>query len=168
MSSENTSNVSHNTAAKALIEKVRALRTEIPNFVIPTPGAETKRLASAARVTPQFVEQTAAAVENNPVLARAGSPEPDAVRDLVSYAEAYTPLADEMEALLKFLRHSIKAAQHNAGRYALTTYAITQRLAKDRGTADLKPFAAAMKRELHARKAKPQPAAPKPPATPTA
>ena len=170
MSTDNTTNVSHSAAAKALIEKIRGLQGEVPNFAIPTSRNANRRLNAAARVSPQFVELTAAASENNPVLARAGSPEPDAIRDLVTYAEAYTAVADELQAMAGFVRHSVKAAKHKAGRYALSTYAVTRRLANDPETASLQPVATAMKRELHRRK-KAQPAtpvSPVPPATPTA
>ena len=169
MSNDNSINVSHIEAAQAMIQKVRGMRQEVPNFQIPSSDSANRRLNATASVSPQFVEVTASAVDNSPVLVRAGSPEPNAVRDLVSYAEAYTPLADELEALMKFIRHSVKAARSKAGSYALTTYAITRRLAKNPETAELKPAAEAMKRELHRRKAKksdPQPA-PQTPAEPT-
>ena len=172
MSNDTTNNVSHLEAAQTMIQKVRAMRQDIPNFEIPPSNEANRRLNATARVSPQFVEVTASAVDNSPVLVRAGSPEPNAVRDLVTYAEAYTPVADELEALMKFLRHSIKAARSKAGRYALTTYAITQRLANDPETAELKPAAEAMKRELRRRKAKkpasePAPQTPADPAKPT-
>ena len=168
MSNEtNTTNVSHTEAAQAMIDKVRGLRQEIPNFVVPTSKSDNRRMSSAASVSPQFIELSATASENNPVLSRTGGPEPNAVRDLVSYAEAYTPVADELEALMKFLRHSIKAARHKAGRYALTTYALTQRLADDAETAELKPVAESMKRELRRKKAKAQPADPAPQTPPS-
>ena len=166
MSTDNTTNVSHSAAAKALIEKIRGLKGEVPNFAIPTSKMANRQLTAAARVTPQFVELTVAATETNPPLARAGSQEPDAVRDLVSYAEAYTAVADELEAMAGFVRHSIRAAKYKAGRYALATYAVTRRLAKEPETASLQPVATAMKRELHRRK-KAQPETPVPPATPT-
>jgi hypothetical protein len=159
--------VSHSAAANALIEKIRGLQEEVPNFAIPTSRNANQRLSSAARVSPQFVELTAAATENNPVLTRAGSPEPDAVRDLVSYAEAYTAVADELEAMAGFVRHSVRAAKHKAGRHALATYAFTRRLANEPETASLQPVATAMKRELHRRK-KAQPEPTVPPVTPTA
>lgn len=160
MADNTTTNVSHLEAAQAMIEKIRGMRQDIPNFEIPPADSTNRRLNATANVSPQFVETTASAVDNSPVLVRAGSPDSNAVRDLVTYAEVYTPVADELEALMKFLRHSIRTARSKAGRYALTTYAITRRLAKNPETAELKPAADAMKRELHRRKSKAQPATP--------
>ena len=163
--STTTTSITHIEAAKAMIDKVRAMRQEIPNFTVPSNDEEKRRLSATSSVSPLFVEVTASAVENSPVLVRAGSSDPNVVRDLVSYAEAYTPVADELEALAKFLRHSIRAAKGKAGRHALNTYAIARRLAKDPETAELKPFAESMRRELGRTKVKAQPATPQPPAT---
>ena len=163
-----SSNVSYTVVAQATIEKIRALRQEIPNFIVPASPAAGRQLAGVASVPPQFVEMTAAAVTNNPVLSRAGSPDPDSVRDLVSYGEAYTVVADELEALAGFVRHSVASAKHKAGRYALTTYAVAKRLAKEPETADLAPLAATLYRELgrKGRKSQPAPTKPETPTTP--
>ena len=41
---------SHTDAAQALIEKVRAMREEVPNFVFPTSKEDRQRLIRAASV----------------------------------------------------------------------------------------------------------------------
>ena len=163
-----TTSVSHTQEAQAMIEKIRALRQEIPNIVVPTSKMDNRKLAIAGRVPPQFVEMAAAAVTNSPELARVQSPEPDAIRDLVSYGEAYTVVAEEFEATALLLRHSIAAAKNKAGRYALDTYAAAQRLAKQPETASLAPVVDSLRRTLNlkATKAKEQPAQ-QPPASPT-
>jgi hypothetical protein len=149
----------HTQAVQARIDEVRAMRQTIPNFVVPTSKGDRRRLAAAASLPPEFVELTAVAVKNNPSLVRGGSPDPDVIRDLLAFGEAYAPLADELEALAGFIRHSIAAAKNKAGSDALTTYALTQRLAKRPETADLAPQAEAMSRALgrRGRKAKLQP-----------
>jgi hypothetical protein len=67
---------------------------------------------------------------------------------LVAYAGAYVPLADELEALAQFIRYSTTAARNLAGTEALTTYALAQRLAKEKRYAYLKPHVADMRRAL--------------------
>jgi hypothetical protein len=81
-------------------------------------------------------------------LVRGDSLPPAEIRDLMSYGEAYTPFADELEALAQFVRLSVAAARNLAGSEALTTYALAQRLAKQPKTAGLKPFVADMRRAL--------------------
>jgi hypothetical protein len=159
----------HNEDAQARIEEVRALRQKIPNLIFPTVKGEHQRLAAAATVPPELIELTTVAVKNNVALVRGGRPEPEVLRDLGSYADAYSPLADELEALASFVRHSVTAARNTVGSDALDTYALTQRLAKRPGTADLAPLADAMSRALgrRGRKKKTSPApAPGTPETP--
>jgi hypothetical protein len=149
----------HRQDAQARVEEIRAMRQKIPNFVFPTDKGERRRLIGVANVPPEFVELTAVAVKNSPALVRAGA-DPDVSRDLMSFGDAYGPVADELEALAYFIRHSITSARNKAGNEALITYALTRRLAKRPETADLAPQAEAMARALGRRgnrKAKSQP-----------
>jgi hypothetical protein len=139
---------SHTEGAQARMEDLRAFRRAIPNFVIPTSKKETQRLSSAASVPPQFVETTSVAVKNSATLVRPAALTPEEIRGLMSYAESYTPVLDEVEALAQFLRHSIAAAKHKAGTDALTTYAVAQQLAKRPEGADLAPYVEDMRRTL--------------------
>ena len=167
MSVDTTSNVSHTEAAKALIEKIQALRDSIPNLAIPESSAAGRRLAGTAGLSHDFVEMTVAATENNSHVAVEGSMDAAQMRDLVTFAEAYEPAVAEAEALMRFLKHTVKAAKSKAGVQALLTYAVTQRLAKQPATAYLRPVAEAMRQKLGRRgrtKAQPQPA-PDTPAT---
>ncbi|HSY48315.1 MAG TPA: hypothetical protein VLC46_05860 [Thermoanaerobaculia bacterium] len=159
--------VSYTDAAQALIDQTRAMRQQIPNFVVPTSPKELSRLIPNASVTPEFVELSAVAVKNNVPLVRGGDADPAQTRDLMSYADAYGPLADELEALAQLIRHSIIAARSRAGGQALTTYALAKALAKRPETADLALHVADMRRALgRTRKAKSQPA-PAPAPVPT-
>ena len=135
-------------AAQALIEKVRALRQDVPNFTFPKPGSTTQSLSRCASVPSKLIYSAAAAVQNNPVLVRGGAADPDQLRDLIGFAEAFTAAADEVEQFGRFLRHTIAAAKNEAGAEALTTYALTQRLARRANTAYLKPVAELLRRDL--------------------
>jgi hypothetical protein len=57
----------------------------------------------------------------------------------MDYADAYDPVADELEAMAHFIRHSVRVARNEAGSSALTTYALAKRLAKRPETAALAP-----------------------------
>jgi hypothetical protein len=109
-----------------------------------------------------FIELTYVAVANQPVLVRAEGATAGQVRDLVSYADSYGPLADELEALAHFVRYSVTAARNAAGLEALTTYSLAQRLSKLPHNAHLKPHVADMRRALgRGRKVTPEVAAQK-------
>ncbi len=138
----------HVEAAQARLQELRLMRDQIPRFLIPATSKEVVRLNSAASVPPEFVELTAVAVANQKTLARFDGATPAGIRDLLRYAEAYSPLADELEALAQFVRFSVNAARNAAGSEALTTYSLAQRLAKRREHAGLVPYVADMRRAL--------------------
>lgn len=158
----------HTAAAQARVEEIRALRQQIPNFVFPLTKSDRRKLVSAATLPPQFVELTAVAMKNSSALVRGGGADPARIRDLMAFAEAYGPVADELEALALFVRHTVAAARNKAGSDALLTYAVAQRLAKRPETADLAPHVDDMRTALGRRgigrrgarkpKSEPQPA----------
>jgi hypothetical protein len=142
------------------IDEIRAMRQKIPNFTIPESARAKRQISMVASLPPAFVEGAAVAISNSAGLVRAGATEPERIRDLMSYADAYEALAVELEAMAGFVRHSTATARNEAGREALTTYALAQRLAKLPATADLAPYVAEMRNALgkRVRKTKAQPA----------
>lgn len=159
---------SHTETAQACVETLRALRLTIPNFIVPTRKGGTRALSAGASVPPELIELVLVTVRNCAALVRGGALDPAESRDLMGYAAAFGPVADEMEALTYFLRHSIASAKHKVGTDALTTYALAQRLAKLPETADLAPVVADMRRILASRRksVKSTPPVPVPPITP--
>jgi hypothetical protein len=160
---------SHTISAQARVEEIRAMREKIPNFVIPESIRAKQQIASVASLPPPFIELSAVAISNSSSLVRGGAADPVRIRDLMSFADAYAPLADELEAMASFVRHSVSTARNEAGREALTTYTLAQRLAKLPATADLAPYVTDMRNALgkRIRKSKavaaPTPPAPAPP-----
>jgi len=145
---EVTPSTNHTEAAQVRLQELRQMRAQIPHMVIPESPRDRVRLNNAASVPPEFVELTTVAVANELSLVRGDGATPAEVRDLMGYAEAYSPYADELEAFAQFVRHSVTAARHQAGVEALTTYALAQRLAKRPRTAHLAPYVADMRRAL--------------------
>jgi len=139
---------SYTELAQARLQELTLMRSAIPHFRMPTMVNETNRLSSAASVPPEFVELTAVAVANQKPLVRTDGASAAEVRDLMSYGDAFSPVADELEALAQLIRYSVAAARNKAGREALTTYALAQRLAKQPETAYLAAYVADMKRAL--------------------
>jgi len=151
---------SYTDDAAAIIDVVRGLKDQIPNFVIPESKGANQKLAKAASVPLTFINLAAVAIRNNGELARGGNTVQPQMLDLASFAEAFAPLADELEAMALFIRHSVQAARNKAGSEALTTYALAQRLAKRPETASLAPHVEDMRIALgnFGRKTKSKPA----------
>jgi hypothetical protein len=147
----------HNETAQLRIDELRAWREQIPRFAVPETADARQKLSQAASVSPAFIELTNVGVANHTALGRTDGAPPAEIRDLVAYSDAYVPLADELEALAQFIRFSTTAARHLAGTEALTTYALAQRLSRQKRYAHLKPHVADMRRALgKQRKAKPE------------
>jgi hypothetical protein len=152
---------SHTDSAQARIEEIRTMREKIPNLVIPTSKKAGRQLTNTASVPKVFVELTTVAVKNNATLVRPAGQDLAQDRDLASFADAYAPVADELEALAHFVRHSVSAAKSKVGSSALTTYAMARVLAKRPETADLLPHVDDMGKALgRRRKSKSQPEQP--------
>lgn len=140
-------------AAQAFIAKLRALRDEVPDFTFPEFQGNSQALANAASVPPAFVERALVATTNSPLLARPNALDPAVSRDLLKFAEAFAPVADEIEAVAKFVRHSITSARNQAGSDALVTYGLARRLARHRNSAaEIAPHVADMRRALGRRR----------------
>ena len=77
-------------AAQALIAKVRAMRNEIPDFTSPGFQGDARPLINAASVSTAFIERTAVAVTNTPLLVRPNALDPAISRDLVAFGDAFT------------------------------------------------------------------------------
>jgi hypothetical protein len=137
----------HTEAAQARLQELRQSRELIPHFTLPLSGKETSKMNVVASIPPKFVEISASAMANEKALER-GTMTPEEIRELMSYAEAYGPLADEYEAMGQFVRHSINAARNLAGNEALATYHSAKRLAKMPRYAGLAAYVADMRRAL--------------------
>lgn len=140
--------INYIAAAQERLEELRRWREQIPRFALPATPDATRRLNSAASVPAQFIELASIATTNHKPLMRAESLTPEEVRDLAAYADAFSPVADELEALAKYVRYSTASARHVAGSEALTTYVLAQRLSKRPETAYLAEPVANMRRAL--------------------
>src|SRR3954449_3030913 len=167
-----TTETSHLDAAEALIDDIRALKQRVPKFVVPESRNAARRIAAAASVPTEFIDRAALAVRNKDELTRGGNFGLAQIRDRMDFAVAYDPVADELEAMALFIRHSVRVARNEAGSNALTTYALAKRLAKRPETAALAPHVEDMRIALGARrkgtpKRKPVPKSPIPGTSPT-
>ena len=151
---------SYAESALARVEELRAMRDKIPNLVIPETRDARRRLSVAASVPPEFIELASMAVKSHAPLVRGGGQDLDKNSDLKSFAEAYGPLGDELEALTFFVKHSVTKALNTIGSEALTTFALAKRLSKRPESADLIPHVEAMGKALgkRGRKSKSKPA----------
>ncbi len=154
----------HADEAKLILEKIRALRAEIPRLT--TEGLEDgRKLVSRARVPDDFMESVSVLIENTAHLEATVGTDAITLRDSYGFAIAYEPVVQELLALANIVTNTIRVQRANAGASALTAYAITRRLSRDKGGAELIPHVKDMRNKLHrkrARKASSDPVNPAP------
>jgi hypothetical protein len=134
--------------AKLRLQQLREIREEVPHFAIPESRDARRRLSVAASIPSEFIELATVAVASQKGLARTDGASPAEVYDWVGYADAFAPLADELEALAQFVRYSVTVARNKAASESLTTYAVAQRLAKRPENGHLVPHVDDMRRAL--------------------
>lgn len=133
--------------AQERIQELRWWREQIPHFTFPLTLDATQRLSSAASVPREFIELTNVALANYRPLRTEGAM-PARVRELVAYADAFRPVADQLEALAQYVCYRT-SARNMAGNEALTTTcALATRLARQPATAYLEAQVADMRRAL--------------------
>jgi hypothetical protein len=141
----------HHEAAQAIVEQLQRMRETIPHFAVPTVKRARQALVAAASLPPKFIELTTVARTNFPALVRGEGTTPAEARDLMEFAEAYAPLADQFEAMAQFIRFTADVAKGKVGREALITYALATRLSRLPEHAAMAPHVADMRRVLGSR-----------------
>jgi len=145
-----TAAASHTEIAATRLEELHAMREGLPHFVIPADAGATRRLNNTASIAPEFVTLTTVVARKAEALG-VGGPNVGWMRERMEFADAYGPVAEELEAIAQLLRHSIAAARNEAVSAALLVYEMTKRLAKLPETAELAPHVADMQRVLGVR-----------------
>lgn len=137
----------HAEAARALADKLKALRGEIPRFIPEAPG-DAKALSTKAALSEEFMEAASVSMQASDLLDGSSPTTSAALRDSYAFALALNAVLTEAKAFVRAVAHTIRAAKADAGGRALDIYAVAQRLAKNKEGADLVPHVQTMRRTL--------------------
>jgi hypothetical protein len=129
----------HAEAARALLEKIRALLSEFPRLV-PIDPEQTRGLVARTRLPEEGIEAATVEVERSPRLANAVGADAPSLRDSYAYALAYGSVVKELRAAARTAQHTIRVERARAGAAALDVYAIAVRLSKQEDGAEFLPF----------------------------
>ena len=160
----------HAEGAKALLEKIRALRAEIPRLLVPATGDDPRNFKGPSGVPDAFMESASVAVQTWPRLEQAAGIDASTLRDAFGFAISYDAVVNELRALTRMVAHSLRVQRAEAAASALDVYAIARRMSKRKDGAELRPHVEDMGKKLtrnRVRRTKSEPA-PAPPAAPTA
>jgi len=139
--------VQHTEAAKALTEKIRALRADVPRFVHDFPE-ERRKLVQKYTLPEGFLESAGVSLQTFERLEAASGTEAAKLRDAFSYALAYDAVVKEAFAFARSVAFTIRVQLADAGASALDIYAIARRLSKRKDGAELIPFVEDMQKKL--------------------
>ena len=163
--------VSHTEKAFRQLEVLRTMQGTIDGFVMPPIPMDSRSRPRGHSLLPvQFFVSFAVAMESSPQLVAAlkgaGITLTSAeIRDMLRYAEAYLPLADELERFARGIRYSVALRRASVGRVASAAYLVAQGLNLLDDASLPVPEVASMKRSFGSRRRKTaEPAAPVDPA----
>ena len=140
----------HAEAAKVILDKLRALRAEIPRFVPDNPDV-VRQLAQKAAVPDTVLESASVALQASPLLEQRSGADAATLRDAFGYALAYDAVVQELSAFMRSMRHTIRVARAEAGESALDVYKLAQILSVKKNGAELRPHVENMRRKLKRR-----------------
>jgi hypothetical protein len=140
--------VSHIDKARDLLQRLRAITTEIGGFVYAPDGDGSRRLAGSASVPDEFIDAVIVAAEASPQLLSAVGASLAMLRDAKRFVEAYRGVADELELLGRSLRYTMRVRRARAGTTALQIYQIAKQLNRPSESTALVPHIRDMRRAL--------------------
>lgn len=141
-----------------VVQQLRALREQIPDFVL-LPRGDAATLARAASVDGAFVQATINAVGASEALRSALGRTAEELRLETELAARWTAVVDEIDAFRLGANAAATVRRHRIGLTALQTYKMTQQLVRKKEHAHLLPHADAMKRraKFTSKRREPQP-----------
>jgi hypothetical protein len=149
MSDKNLMPSPHAEGARILVEKIRALRAEIPRLVTILAEDDARRLSARAGVPDSVLESASVAVEASPRLEGVIGVDATTLRDSYGFAISYDAVVTELESLTRTVAHSIRVERAQAAAAALDIYAVARRLSRQKGGAELLPHVEDMRRKLN-------------------
>jgi len=158
---------------EAMVEQLRVLRAQIPQYAQLTAG-EAQSLRGPANVHPDFAQAAINAVGASPRVEATVGQSAEELQAIAEAAGRWSTVEDELRAMLEGVSSGNLIRRHSLGRAALLTYAVSKKLVKEPEHADLLPHLAQMRRTNrlgHSRKSvtpqAPQPHAPTPAPSPS-
>jgi len=137
----------HAEGAKALLDKIRALRAEIPRLA-PAGPIDGRKTGARSLVSDMFLEAVSVLLEAFPRIAKAVGIDATALRDSYGFAMSYEPVVQELRTLTRLVWYSIRLERAEAVQNALDIYAFVQRQSEKKDGAELLPYVEDMRQKL--------------------
>jgi ABC-type transporter Mla subunit MlaD len=130
---------------ESVVESVRALRGQIPNYVqLPEPTAKTLRWVSS--LTPEFTQAAIQAVGASQTVHATVGQSAEELQAAVETAARWAVVRDELRATLDGVTSAVLTMKHSLAQSVLLTYTVSKKLVKVPQHADLLPHVAMMRK----------------------
>ncbi len=145
---------------EAIVETLRALREQIPEYVQLAP-ADARSSQPIANLHPDFAQAAINAIGASPLVQAVVGQTPEALQQEAESAARWSKVEDELLAMLKGVSYANLMRRNRLGEAALTAYAVSKKLVRSPAHAALLPHLALMRKANRlGRKSQPTPPAP--------
>jgi hypothetical protein len=147
---------------ESVVENVRALREQIPNYgQLPIPTAQSLR--AVASVNAEFTQTAIHAVGASETVQATVGRSAEELRAAADAVVRWAMVRDEMKATLDGIASAVLTMKHDLGESVLLTYTVSKKLVKVPQHANLLPHVALMRKAIRlGRPRTPQPPPPAP------
>jgi len=151
---------------EAMLEQLRAMRTQIPDYV-QLAVADARSRQVVASLNPDFAQAAINAVGSSPKVEGVVGYNAEQLQLIAETCARWTPVEDELRAMLGGVSSANLTRRHTLGLAVLLTYSVSKKLVKQPEHADLLPHLAQMRRTNRLGRSRkvatqPQPPAPAP------
>jgi len=145
---------------EAVVEQLRALRAQIPDFGPLTVGRK-RALRAVTNANPQFLQAAINSAGASQVV-RDAVGEPEELRRDIEIAARWSAVEDELRALLEGVASANLTRRHRVALAGLQAYHISRQLVRNEANSDLLPHVTEMRRQNRFGRRRPKPAEPQP------
>jgi len=129
-----------------VVEQLRALRSQIPEFVQLPNNREMRQIRRIARVNVDFAREAMNAVGASAIVQNVIGNTPDELHAAEDEAARWTAVETELRSLLRGVTAANLVRRHRIGEAALQAYHVSRQLVRQEDHSDLLPHVETMSR----------------------
>jgi len=114
--------LSHEEAAREMIVRIMAIVTERLPELAGTSKAQRRRLATAASVPDEFLEQIAVSIDHSPGMGTVHEITSDEARDMIVFSRVYNAVGEQLVQLGRAVQDVVVERRYDVGQRALGVY----------------------------------------------
>jgi hypothetical protein len=122
MAEETQVTLSHEEAAREMVVRIMAIVIERLPELAGTSKAQRRRIANAASVPDEFLEQVAVSIDNSPGMGSVHDLTSDEARDMIVFSRVYYAVGEQIVQLGRAVQDVVTERRYDVGQRALGVY----------------------------------------------